>query len=482
MSDALHLPPLLRGRGGWSATLAGGALCMLVACGGVATTSAAAATPVTQTAAAPPAPSAVARTDDVAGDRAGTNAADDNEPVFKIPVGKSPVRGGPAALVTIVEFADYQCPFCERAEETLQEIRARHGDKVRLVFKDEPLPFHVRAEPAAEAALEVRAEKGDAAFWTMHDLLLDNQHDLGDDALVRLATSAGARADLVRGAIANHTHKAEIDADLDLAEDFDAGGTPHFFVNGRRLVGAQPPEAFEPVVAQELQKAQKLIDAGARPEAVYEALTAAGQGPPEPVQVDVERLPGNDPARGPAKARVTVHEFADFQCPFCTQAEATLGEIARTYGDAVRFVWHDLPLPFHRNALAAANGAREARSQKGDRAFWAFHDRLLSNHAKLSRDDLDADARALGLDMNRWKASLDGGAHAGEIDADKEAAEALGFQGTPAFVVVAAGATRGYAVLGAQDFARFHKLIDRALAQAPAGSPSVVKAERPEPR
>jgi protein-disulfide isomerase len=172
---------------------------------------------------------------------------------------------------------------------------------------------------------------------------------------------------------------------------------------------------------------------------------------------------------------VTVHEFADFQCPFCSQSEATLREIAKAYGDNVRFVWHDLPLPFHPNALLAAAGAREARSQRGDRAFWALHDKLLADPSKLSRQDLDADARALGLDMLRWKASLDAGAHSGEIDADRNAAEALGLQGTPSFVVVPTGATRGYAVLGAQGFGRFHKVIDRALAEAVPPVPAAAK-------
>jgi len=407
--------------------------------------------------------------------------ADPAEPIFKVPLGASPVRGPATAAVTIVEFADYQCPFCERAEETLRDLVARHGDAIRIVFKDEPLPFHPRAEPAAEAALEVRAEKGDAAFWKMHDLLLENQSDLGDETLVRLATSVGASGDLVRAAVARHAHQGEIDADLELAEDFDAGGTPHFFVNGRRMVGAQPAEAFEALIGEEIAEAQKLVTAGTRPEAVYEARIASGRGAPDPPQVDASHLPEGDPARGSASARVTVHEFADFQCPFCSQAETTLGQIARTYGDAVRFVWHDLPLPFHRNALAAASGAREARRQRGDRAFWALHDRLLSDPSKLTRDGLDAAARALGLDMAKWRSSLETGAHSGEIEADRDAAEALGFRGTPSFVVVATGTTRGYAVMGAQGFARFRKVIDRALAEA-TGSPAPRKALDPGKR
>jgi protein-disulfide isomerase len=396
---------------------------------------------------------------------------DDDEPedtktVFKVPVGKSPARGPAGAPVTIVEFADFQCPFCARAEATLRELRADYGDKLRLVFKNEPLPFHPRAEPAAEAALEVRAEKGDAAFWSMHDAMLDGPHDLTDETLVDLAVKAGARPDKVKAAIAKHVHAAEIDADGDTAVDFQANGTPHFFINGRRLVGAQPKERFAAIIDEELAKAKALLDSGTKPEALYDALTKDGKPPPEPEHVAVDALPVGDPARGPASARVTVHEFADFQCPFCARAEDTVKQIAKAYGDRVRFVWHDLPLPFHELALPAARAAREARRQKGDAAFWKMHDTMLADRTKLSRGDLDDDARALGLDMTKWAAALDGDGGKAEIDADGEAAKKLGLTGTPSFVIVGAGAKIGYTVVGAQDFRTFRKLIDRAQSES----------------
>jgi protein-disulfide isomerase len=396
--------------------------------------------------------------------------ADDEEPedtktVFKVPVGTSPVRGPAGAYVTIVEFADFECPFCARVESTLRELRSEYGDKVRLVFKQEPLPFHPRAEPAAEAALEVRAEKGDAAFWSIHDAMLDDPHDLSDDALVALAVKAGARADKVQAAIGKQSHAAEIAADGDTADDFQANGTPHFFINGRRLVGAQPKAAFAAIIDEEIKRAQGLIDAGTRPEALYDALTKDGHPAPQPEQVAVDALPADDPVRGSARARVTVHEFADFECPFCARAEATMKQIAKSYGDRVRFVWHDLPLPFHEHALPAARAAREARKQRGDSAFWKLHDTLLADRSKLSRADLDDDARTLGLDMTRWAAALDGDGHSAEIEIDGAAARTLGFTGTPSFVIVGAGAKRGYTVVGAQDYSKFRRLIERTLGE-----------------
>ncbi len=398
----------------------------------------------------------------------------DTKTVHKVPVGSSPSRGPAGALVTIVEFADYECPFCMRVEPTLKQLFTDYGPKVRLVFKNEPLPFHKRAEPAAEAALEVRAEKGDAGFWAMHDSMFTEPRDLSDDGLVRLAVAAGAKADKVQAAIDKHTHGDEIEADGDVADDFGANGTPHFFINGRRLVGAQPVQAFAAIVDEEVKKAQALVDAGTKPEAVYDALTKDGATPPEPDKADVDGLPASDPARGPATARVTVHEFADFQCPFCARAETTVRAVAKTYGERVRFVWHDLPLSMHENAVPAARAAREARKQKGDKGFWSMHDAMfvagpdgkVQVPTNVARDDLDRDAKAIGLDMGQWAKAMDGDAHKDEIDLDAEAAGKLGFDGTPTFVVVPAGTKSGYVLSGAQSFSKFRRLVDRALSEA----------------
>jgi protein-disulfide isomerase len=385
---------------------------------------------------------------------------------FRIPLGTSPARGPATALVTIVEFADYQCPYCARVEETLRDLRARYGDALRIVFKDAPLPFHPQADPAAQAAVEVRAEKGDAAFWGMHDALFAHQPDLDTGTIVRLAEAAGARAENVRAAVAKRSHAHEIEADQDIADDFDAEGTPYFFVDGRPLVGAQPESEFVAILDEEMRAAKALLASGTSPAALYDALVRDGQLPPEPERRDVPNLPTGDPARGSAGAKVSVHEFADFQCPFCVRAEPTVRELQTSYGPRVRFVWHDLPLPFHADAKPAARAAREAQAQGGDRAFWLLHDRLLSEHARLSRADLDEDARTLGLNMARWSAALDAQGHQAELDADLHAAEALGIDGTPSFLVVPSGSRSGYLIVGAQPFAKFHKLIERALGEA----------------
>jgi protein-disulfide isomerase len=321
--------------------------------------------------------------------------------------------------------------------------------------------------------MEVRAEKGDKGFWDVHDRFFAAQKDLMNgkeaniDGIVKIATDAGASADKVKAAITGQTHKKEIDADNELSQDFQASGTPHFFINGRRLVGAQPVEKFEKIIDEEIKKAQDLISKGTKPSEVYDALIKDGKGVPPPEMKDVPAsLPANDPARGNMSAKVTIHEWSDFQCPFCGRVEPSVAQVMKDYGDRIKFVWHDLPLPMHADAPLAAQAGREAFKQKGPSAFWAIHDKMFSNQQKIKRDDLDGYAKDLNLDMDKWKAALDGSTHTSEIEADKTAAGADNISGTPAFLITPNGAKQGYYISGAQDYGKFKKLIDRALAEA----------------
>jgi protein-disulfide isomerase len=171
-------------------------------------------------------------------------------------------------------------------------------------------------------------------------------------------------------------------------------------------------------------------------------------------------LPARPIARGPATARVTIQEFADFQCPYCERVEATLKQVTQTYGSKVRIVWRDLPLAMHPNAQIAAEAAREAFAQQGSTGFWKIHDLMYGNQNDLSRATLDGYASQMSLDMKRWTAALDGSTHQAQIDDDTRAAATASISGTPAFVI------NGYFVNGAQSFSKFRRIIDRALSEA----------------
>jgi protein-disulfide isomerase len=395
----------------------------------------------------------------------GEEKKDDTTTVWSVPVGKSPVKGNPNAQVTIIEFSDFQCPYCARVEPTLKALMDTYGDKVRLVWKHEPLPFHPRAEPAAELAMEARDEKGDKGFWEVHDKLFASQPRLEDADLEKVATAAGLSLEKVREAVKTHKYKALIDRDDDLADDMQAGSTPHFFVNGRRLVGAQPREKFAEIIDDELAKTNALLGAGASPATLYETIVKNGKGPP-PLEKKNMVVPPNAPSRGNAKAKVTMVEYSDFQCPFCKRSEEVVGEVMKSYGDKIKLVWRNMPLPLHPDAPLAAQASMEAFKQKGASGFWKMHDLLYANQPDQKRSDglkreaLDGYARELGLDMSKWKVAMDTQSHKAEVDADAKAGNELGLEGTPAFLI------NGYFIDGDAPYAKFRKAIERALAEA----------------
>ncbi|NUP10071.1 MAG: thioredoxin domain-containing protein [Polyangiaceae bacterium] len=197
--------------------------------------------------------------------------------IASVPIGTSPVRGPNTAKVTIVIFSDFECLYCQRVQPTLERIRNEYGDRVRFVWKDAPLPTHTRAEPAAQLARDVRAQKGDNAFWRAHDLLLQNQKALTDEDLKSYALELGANPNEAMAAVADHEHKAGIEADLKLFEALEVKGTPTFFINGRRLAGAQPFDKFKQMIDREEAAAIAAMSVGnLTAEAYYENLVAKG--------------------------------------------------------------------------------------------------------------------------------------------------------------------------------------------------------------
>jgi protein-disulfide isomerase len=379
----------------------------------------------------------------------------DDAVVWRVPVAGSPVRGKPTALVTMVMFGDFQCPFTAKVVPTVEALLGKYGDKLRLVWKNTPLPFHPRAEPAAELALEARAQKGDAAFWSAFDLLFKEQQHLDDSDLEGHARSLGLDAPRAMQAVAGHRHGAAIDADQDLSDDLEASGTPHFFINGRRLVGAQPIDKFSKLIDEELAKAQKLVATGTPAASVYER-TQKGAKTASPAKTVSVPPPAKDsPSRGAPGARVVVQMFSEFQCPFCKKVQPTLDQLVAEFPGKVRVVWRHNPLPLHKQAMIASEAAMEAMAQKGDAAFWKMADLLWQDQSEtgLSRESLDRKAAAVGLDVRKFDAALDTHKHQAAIERDQKIAEKAGLSGVPSFVI------NGQVLIGAQPISKFRRVV-----------------------
>jgi protein-disulfide isomerase len=189
--------------------------------------------------------------------------------------------------------------------------------------------------------------------------------------------------------------------------------------------------------------------------------TPAANATPQPVSIDA----GDNPAKGPVDASVTVVEFSDFQCPYCARfTQETLPAILSNYSDKVRFVFMNFPLTsIHANAEKAAEAAECAYDQG---AFWEYHDLLFQNQAALDADSLKGYAASLGLNASQFNECLDSGEKADEVEKDMTAAQkavqeaGLDRFGTPAFFI------NGNHLGGAQPFDVFKQAIDAALAAA----------------
>jgi len=172
------------------------------------------------------------------------------------------VLGDPNAPVTIVEFSEYQCPYCSKFyNDAYQELKEKYVEtgKVKLVFRDFPLSFHEGAYPAALAAECVRDQLGDEGYFEMHDKLFENQDRLSGDQAIEIVLEGFARdveadPDVYKECMANDKFQMEIFADASVGQAVGVSGTPSFFVNDTLLVGAQPFENFEQIIEAELAK------------------------------------------------------------------------------------------------------------------------------------------------------------------------------------------------------------------------------------
>ncbi len=161
-----------------------------------------------------------------------------------------PSKGPASAPVTIVEFSDFECPYCVRAQESLKEVLAAYPGKIRLVYRDYPLPMHAKAPKAAEAA-HCAGDQG--KYWEMHDQLFANHQKLDVPDLKDHARAVGLDAAKFDECLDSGAKAKEVEKHQKAGEDAGVTGTPAFFINGRPLHGAQPADAFRRIIDEELK-------------------------------------------------------------------------------------------------------------------------------------------------------------------------------------------------------------------------------------
>lgn len=164
------------------------------------------------------------------------------------------IRGNPLAPVTIVEFSDYQCPFCQRFHPTVQQALDEYGDKVRWVYKHFPIPsIHAQAIPAAEASECVWEQKGDDGFWAFTDAVFASQSRMGSALYRELAQEIEVNMAQFDTCVSERKYEDKVQADLALGTKLGVTGTPASFVNGQTVRGAISYEQLKSIIDSQLQ-------------------------------------------------------------------------------------------------------------------------------------------------------------------------------------------------------------------------------------
>ena len=377
-------------------------------------------------------------------------------------------KGSSKAVVTIVEFSEFQCPYCSRVQGTIEKILKEYPDKVRFFFRHNPLPFHADAPLASQAA--VAADK-QGKFWPMHDILFKNQQNLKRPDLEKYAAEIGLDMAKFKKDIDDPATKKRVDDDLELGKKLGVQGTPNFFVNGRPIRGAVPFEQFKSAIDDELARGKKLQEKGTAASKVFAALMKGeGKGlgtptppapPPRiPIGSEIYKIePGDAPQVGGKEPKITLITFSEFQCPYCSRAKGTLDELKKIYKDDLQITFRHYPLPFHNNATPAAIAAVAAAEQG---KFWEMHDKLFANQQALAAADLEKYAGEIGLDMAKYKAAIDNPKIKAKVEADTKMGSNFGVQGTPSFFL------NGRAFCGAYPLESFKNAIDEEIKKVDA--------------
>ena len=373
----------------------------------------------------------------------------------------SPTKGDDTAKVVMIEYSDFECPFCKRFyDQTLSQIESTYVNtgKVKFVYKHYPLSFHPEAE---NTALASECAKEQDKFWEYHDLIFDNQGQLNPSIYSTWAQQLNLDLNKFNECFNSKKYLDKVQSDFSEGQANGITGTPGFLINGRLVSGAQPFSAFEQVIEEELGNREITTTGSAAniPAAGGCGIPSGGSAPAPTVAPSgpIEVNEDGDPFLGDENAPVVLVSFEDYQCLFCKRAfDETLPQLKSEYIDTgkVKYVYRDYPLSFHPDAQKSAEAA-ECVNDQGK--YWEMHDLIFNNQQSLSVSSLKQYASQLGLDSTKFNSCLDSGEKASEVQNDFNEGQSYGVSGTPTFFI------NGNRLVGAQPYSAFKSLIDQEL-------------------
>jgi protein-disulfide isomerase len=343
----------------------------------------------------------------------------------------------PAVLVVCaVVFFACSAATGDAAKDSGKKTDAAAGSAVAARIGDKAITVEEIDQRAASSLMKVRQQEYEVRQQALDALI-------NDDLLDREAKTKGVTKEkLVETEVtakAPDATQAEIDA---------------YYEQNKARMGGQTKEQIAPQIGAMLKSQKSGAIQADYMKSLRQKYGVKVMLEPPRVQIAVD----DDASRGgPNGAPVTIVEFSDFQCPFCSRAEPVVDEVMKKYGDKVRLVFRDYPLSFHPNAEMAAMGAECAEEQG---KYWEMHRAMFANQAKLAAADLVETAGGLGIDKDKFKACLDSGKYRPEVQKDFHDGQKAGVTGTPTFFI------NGIMIVGARGVDSFSEIIDRELSRA----------------
>jgi protein-disulfide isomerase len=393
----------------------------------------------------------------------------DGNLVWRIPVGDSPTRGPADAPVTIVELANYQCPFSRGVEPAMNKLLKDYAGKVRLVWKDDPLAVHAQAELAASVAREARAEQGDTGFWAAHDLMLAADFKPSDQSLREVGKKLSLDQSRLEHALTDHIYADPIARDAELADDFMAVGTPYLFVNGRRAVATGSLDQVRATIDEELAKVDGWAKQGVTSAHIYEHLMSDARGP-LPLELKpfaFQSVVG--PTRGALKSDALLAEFCDYKSYLCKLVDPLVDELLAKFPHDLGVTWIEPDHFTSDDSQRAAVAARAAYNLGGVDTFDKMRRLLFERQAQpMSAPALRGYAKSLGLAPTEFEKELQSSELFGAIEMEASLAKRSGIQEVPTFLVCGTDycANGGYLLHGGQPRRAFEKRVRLVLAAA----------------
>lgn len=398
--------------------------------------------------------------------------------IYAVPVENSITEGADDAIITLVEFSDFKCGFCAKAERTLFDLMAKYKEKLRIVYKQ---ALTVSGENTLAARAFLAAHKFGKGS-EMRSWLYENSKNLSAQLLEDWAQSHQLPLKKFTAALNDPKIAQQVEAENKLFRTLGGNGTPWFFVNGRLIRGAESKEVFESLIDKSIKEYESISKSSSvKPKDFYNHLqkdaktSTATPSAPNPIEFSKVAInAGNGPFLGKKDSPVTILVTSDFECPFCKKGAELMRQVYASYKNDVRIVFRHYPLPFHSAAKPAAIAAMAAGKQN---KFWEMHDLLFENQAAWQKNpafDFGIYATKLGLDMEKFKLDIknnDELTRAINSDIDyinqKETEP-----GTPTFYI------NGKRIPGIYPLEIFKKIIDEELKTNTAGTKKLPRPKK----